>query len=274
MDDTTSNSAPPSAATTSSPQRESPSGPTHPPLPRLAPSFGWLLLFLLAFVLASVFYIVGYSAMLGFEYGMQGIADPDTAVIEARVQAHIEHPDGMTGLYLMQLLMLLPLILLAAHFPQQPWRQTLAFNPIRARDLRFWALIWFGYFVVQYLLTRLFDIDPGDFMRSLSGSRHFPITLVLIFCAPLLEELIFRGYLFKAWRHSRLGLSGTLLLTSLLFTSLHAAQYDWAVLTFIFSLSIILGLAREKTGSIWVPLVIHALNNLVAAITVIYLGWL
>ena len=42
----------------------------------------------------------------------------------------------------------------------------------------------------------------------------------------------------------------------------------------IFVLSLILGLAREKSGSIWVPLAIHAANNLVATVTIIYLGML
>jgi len=256
---------------------EPPVDSVHEPqesLPRPARSFGWMALFLLVFLLAVLFYVVGYGAVLGFEYAAQGIAQPNVQEIEVRIQEHLLTPSGMVGVYLMQCLMMIPLILVAAHFPRQSWRATLAVNQFHARDLGFWSLIWLVYMGVQYLLTQALEIDPGDFMRSLSGSRHLPAALVLVICAPLLEELIFRGYLFKAWRNTWLGLSGTLLLTSVLFTCLHLGQYNWTILAMIFSLSMILGLAREKSGSLWVPLIIHSLNNLVAAVTVIYMGWL
>ena len=135
-------------------------------------------------------------------------------------------------------------------------------------------LVWLAYLAITYVINLLAQVDPGDFMRSLNGSQHLGAALVLVIGAPLLEEVIFRGYLFKAWRHSRLGLSGTLLLTSALFTALHLSQYNWTYLSMIFALSLILGLAREKSGSIWVPLAIHAANNLVATVTIIYLGML
>lgn len=247
---------------------------TEESLPRVGRSFGWMTLFLLVFLLAVLFYVIGYSAVLGFEQAAQGVSEPNIAEIETRIQEHLLTPAGLVGIYLTQCLMLIPLVLVAAHFPQQSWQATLSFNRFRARDLGFWSLIWLVYMGVQYLLTQALNIDPGDFMRSLSGSRHLPAALVLIICAPLLEELIFRGYLFKAWRNTWLGLSGTLLLTSMLFTCLHLGQYGWTILAMLFSFSIILGLAREKSGSLWVPIIIHSLNNLVAGVTVIYMGWL
>jgi membrane protease YdiL (CAAX protease family) len=124
------------------------------------------------------------------------------------------------------------------------------------------------------LIGRLVEIDPGEFMHMLAGSRHLPVALVIVLVAPVLEELLFRGYLFKAWRHTRLGLSGTLVLTSALFALLHWGQYHWVQLAFVFVLALGLGLAREKSGSVLLPMILHALNNLVSAILVIYLGLL
>lgn len=262
------------------PSSELPHPDTPPPLqarerlPKLGPSFGWMALFLATFFLAALVYIIGYGVSLGIEFAAQGITEPDQQVIEARVQEHLQHPNGIVGVYLVQCLMLIPLVLIASHFPQQSWRETLAVRRFDKNILLFWLMVWLGYLVLGITLTRLFDIDPGDFMRSLSNSDHLPVALVLIFCAPLLEELVFRGYLFKAWRHTRLGLSGTLLLTSLFFTLLHGAQYNWVLLTLVFVLSMILGLAREKSGSLWVPLTIHAAHNCFAVITIIYFGWL
>lgn len=255
------------------PESQMPSSP-HEALPKVGRSFGWLAAFSLAFLLGVFVYLVGYGAVLGFEYAAQGIAAPNPEQLEARIQAHLLTLEGMVGVYLMQCLLIIPLVILAAHFPHQSWAETLAFKRFRARDLGFWALILLVFLGVQHVLSRALDIDPGEFMRSLSGSKHLPAAVILIVFAPLLEELIFRGYLFKAWRNTRLGLSGTLLLTSALFTVLHIGQYGWSILAMIFTLSIILGLAREKSGSLWVPIMLHAINNLVAAITVICFGWL
>lgn len=254
-----------------------PSNPIIQPkelLPNFGRSFGWMALFLAVFFLAIIFYLIGYGFVLGIEYAAQGITAADPQAMESEIQQHLFTPNGIVGVYLTQFFLLIPLVLFAAHFQQQPWRETLAFNRFAASALGFWLAVWLVFLAAEYLIGLVFEIDPGDFMRLLSGTKHLPVTLILIICAPLLEELIFRGYLFKAWRHSRLGLSGTLLLTSVLFTALHAGQYNWVILALIFTLSMILGLAREKSGSIWVPIVIHSANNLVAAITVVYLGLL
>lgn len=241
-------------------------------LPSFGRSLGWLVLFLVVFFAAVVVYLVGYSIALGIEYGVQGLATADPQVMEAQIEQHLIEPNGFVGIYLTQCLLLLPLVLLAANFRSQSWRTTLAVNFFEKRQLVVWLAVWLVFFAVQWLVNQIFNIDPGEFMRSLSNTKHLPLALVLVICAPLLEELVFRGYLFKAWRHTRLGLSGTLLLTSVLFTLLHAGQYHFTILVMIFVLSIILGLAREKSGSIWVPIAIHSANNLVAAITVIYFG--
>lgn len=255
-------------------QADESSGAVLEHLPRMGRSFGWLAAFFAVFALAAFLYVVGYGVVLGIEYAGQGNMAPDAKEVESQVMQHLIEPSGIVGVYLVQCLLLIPMILLAANFSTQSWRETLGFKRFEKRHAIFWLLVWMVYFAVEFVVSQVFSVDPGDFMRSLSNSKHLPAAFVLVICAPLLEELIFRGYLFKAWRNSRLGLSGTLLLTSVLFTALHAGQYNLTILAMIFSLSIILGLAREKSGSIWVPILIHATNNLVAAVTVIYFGWL
>lgn len=268
-DSTSANASEPPLAPQAS---ASPSAPQH--LPRVGPSFGWLMLFLVLFFASAVFYVVGYGAVLGYQSAVQGVALPEQSQIEVMIQKHLGEPDGLAGLYLLQCLILLPVIAAVAHFRTQHWSVTLGFKRFALQSLAVWMLVWLAYLAITYVINLLAQVDPGDFMRSLNGSQHLGAALVLVIGAPLLEELIFRGYLFKAWRHSRLGLSGTLLLTSVLFTALHLSQYNWTYLSMIFALSLILGLAREKSGSVWVPLAIHAANNLVATVTIIYLGML
>ena len=58
----------------------------------------------------------------------------------------------------------------------------------------------------------------------------------------------------------------------LLFTLLHAGQYPGILLGMLFAFSLLLGLARERSGSLYVPVALHALNNLIAWVLVVYLG--
>lgn len=108
---------------------------------------------------------------------------------------------------------------------------------------------------------------PDDSMVAMASSTEFPLLLFLGvgIGAPLVEEFIFRGALWRGWRASRMGLVGTLLLTSLLWAVLHV-QYPTVIMAYIFVLGLLLGWAREKTGNLWVPVSMHMLNNSLATV--------
>ena len=232
------------------------------------------MIFMVLFYAVAMLYLVLIGMALGGEYMLQGSAQEQQKALEEAVFAHYYSPAGIAGMYLLQFLLLFPVVILAANFPQQPWRKTLGFRRFNPLLLKPWLMVFAILLTLEYWITELLDIDVGEFIRIISGSKHFPLALVTIFLAPVLEEAIFRGYLFAAWRQTRLGLSGTLLLTSVLFAGLHAWQYDIVIIVLLFIGSIILGLARERTGTLWVPIILHGINNLVSVITVVYLGWL
>lgn len=242
------------------------------PLPTPAASICWLVVFFALFFIAAMIYIMGYGAILEFEYAAQGVSPPPQAEIEVAMQQHVFTLGGAAGIYILQFLLLIPILVFAAHFPGQPWTHTLGLRSFDGAALRYWLAILLAFLCIEYLLNQIIDIDPGEFIKVVSGSKHLLLSLVVVLLAPVLEELVFRGYLFQAWRNTRLGLSGTLLLTSAIFTSLHMGQYNAIILAMLFVLSIVLGLAREKTDSVWVPVILHSVNNLASVITIIYLG--
>jgi hypothetical protein len=82
------------------------------------------------------------------------------------------------------------------------------------------------------------------------------IAVLAIVVAPLVEETLFRGFLFPLLR-ARLGRAGGIALTSLLFALLHP-PVDWLA---ILVLGAALALAYEITGSLAAPIAAHALNN-------------
>ena len=82
----------------------------------------------------------------------------------------------------------------------------------------------------------------------------------LVVLAPVAEELIFRGFMFDKIR-ARSGFLMTMLLVSLLFGLAHFIGGGWVAVVVTFSLSLVMCLTREVSGSIYPAMIIHALNN-------------
>lgn len=103
------------------------------------------------------------------------------------------------------------------------------------------------------------DFRPWLAAPFLAGAMR---VIAVAMLGPAAEELIFRGWIFGALA-KRVGIPLTIALTALGWASLHYA-YPWQVIVVIAVDGILLGLARWKTRSVYVPIVMHALYNLYA----------
>ena len=94
-------------------------------------------------------------------------------------------------------------------------------------------------------------------------------TVVFVFAAviaPVFEEILFRG-LFQSMLRSVVGRAWlAVILTSVFFAMLH----PWMHWPALFALSMCLGYAYEKSGSLFRPIFIHMLFNAISIILVIY----
>jgi len=97
--------------------------------------------------------------------------------------------------------------------------------------------------------------------------------VALIVVAPVGEELLFRGFLFRGFvREPRDALPGILAI-SLIWSVLHI-QYDWFGASLVFGLGMLLGYVRLYSGSTTLVILLHALLNLESVLeTVVVLGW-
>jgi membrane protease YdiL (CAAX protease family) len=95
----------------------------------------------------------------------------------------------------------------------------------------------------------------------------------LIVVAPVGEELLFRGFLFRGFvREPRDALPGILAI-SLIWSLLHV-QHDWFGASLVFGLGVLLGYVRLYSGSTTLVILLHALLNLESVLeTVVVLGW-
>ena len=113
------------------------------------------------------------------------------------------------------------------------------------------------------------EVSP-DFMTDVFNSARSDDALwllVLAFCAaaPITEELFARGFLYRGLSESFLGVPGAILASSIVWTSLHL-QYDWFFFGEVFCIGLWLGYIRYRSGSTWLTIVLHALNNFAAVV--------
>jgi membrane protease YdiL (CAAX protease family) len=97
--------------------------------------------------------------------------------------------------------------------------------------------------------------------------------LVVAFCvvAPITEELLTRGFLYRGWSESALRPAGAIVLSSLVWTAMHL-QYDWFFFGEVFSIGLLFGYLRYRSGSIWLTVILHGLNNLAATLQTLWLA--
>jgi membrane protease YdiL (CAAX protease family) len=100
-----------------------------------------------------------------------------------------------------------------------------------------------------------------------AGSKPL-LWLTLLVGAPVGEELFFRGFLLAGFRTSRLGATGAVVLTSLLWAGIHT-QYDPPDMAMVFLTGMALGWVRLSLGSIVPCIALHALMNFLATLEVL-----
>jgi hypothetical protein len=98
-----------------------------------------------------------------------------------------------------------------------------------------------------------------------SAANPLLLWLAIVVFAPISEEVVFRGFLLTglltSWR-----VGTAVLLTAAIFTSLHLGQYAASDLAFLLLFGLALGVGRVRTGSLLVPIVMHATMNLAALV--------
>jgi membrane protease YdiL (CAAX protease family) len=134
--------------------------------------------------------------------------------------------------------------------------------------LRYWLLAYLAAGVLFAALGDAALANPNNqAVLELMDETAGPVAGLVIFIAPVVEELLFRGVVFGSLR----GRSRTLayILSILIFSLCHVWQYalsamDWTLLLYIVQYipaSYALAWVYEKTDSIWMPIFLHMLMN-------------
>jgi len=103
------------------------------------------------------------------------------------------------------------------------------------------------------------SIDPLLIVKGAGG-----LLILLIggcIAGPVMEEFIFRGFMFRGWSQSSLGPIGAIALTSAVWAMTHT-QYDWFGRSEIFVMGLALGHFRWRSNSTWLTVMVHSGINI------------
>lgn len=135
----------------------------------------------------------------------------------------------------------------------------------RWRNVVVVSALWLGAWLTGTILAA---IIAGRWITYASGG---PLVTAFVVFGPLGEELLFRGLLFERARHIWRDSAVPAVWISTIAFSLHhvalaSAPHGLAAAQILFTIPMgfVFALLRERTGSIWLGLVLHILTNLPA----------
>lgn len=152
---------------------------------------------------------------------------------------------------------------------EQPRMRTLAITP---KTMVLSVVIGFAMVFVSNLILALFNpltmmvgmdfyMEQLNLISQLISGTALPLAIVSVgIIGPIVEEVIFRGLIFYYFQ-KRYSVKTAIIIQAILFGVIHLnlAQASYAMIIGIF-----LGFAYVYTQSIWVPIIIHVVNNIVA----------
>jgi uncharacterized protein len=119
-----------------------------------------------------------------------------------------------------------------------------------------------------------YPLSPDFVLASVRTARDSGLIwlLVLGFCvgAPIAEEFIFRGFVFRGWSATFLGPTGAIVLSAVAFAVIHQ-QYAWFYIAGIAMVGLLFGYLRHRSGSTWLTVIAHGFYNLMAGLQALWI---
>jgi membrane protease YdiL (CAAX protease family) len=129
-------------------------------------------------------------------------------------------------------------------------------------------------FLGKLIWGQEFEMQQHQELELITAYSELPVRVLIIITAvaivPAFEEMLFRGLfqtMLRSFLDSRKGAWLSIIISSGLFTAAHYEPTHWPAL---FALSVCMGYAYEKSGSLFRPIFIHSLFNATSIIAALY----
>lgn len=221
-------------------------------------SFIWMLIFI-----------------FGIQFVLVGLADIALKLMQVSDEVallYFYQPIFIVLTSAISLLVSIPLIKAATYQSGKSFPfKFLAINAINLRTLAKVLLLGFVYVLLESIIADWLQISTPQFMLELQAQTQTAVDMALLvlgigFFVPLFEELVFRGVIYQRLVQSRAGVSGAVLITSLVFTAVHT-QYEFSVLALLSVSAFLLGYVRYKTDNLLYCIALHMQLNLLSIIS-------
>lgn len=122
-------------------------------------------------------------------------------------------------------------------------------------------------------LTFVLDrpIVPPFMADALDTAPLWLLALAVVVAAPITEEVLFRGFLYRGLAESRLGPGMAIGITAIAWACLHI-QYDLFGVAIIYLTGLYLGAVRYYSGSLTLTIFLHGVANTVATAEAVFLA--
>jgi uncharacterized protein len=118
-----------------------------------------------------------------------------------------------------------------------------------------------GYGVSWLLGQNIVTSFQRDIYRTANAAGWLPwLWLAVVVVAPIGEETLFRGFLFRGWHRSPRDAWPVIIVIALLWAFIHM-QYELYAITQVFVVGLLLGWFRWVTGSTILTMLLHGLIN-------------
>lgn len=166
-------------------------------------------------------------------------------------------------------------VLLAWLVISQGWKYS--FLPtfgMRSGGVRWWhyIVVLVGFFCCAAIVQSIMPEQENDLLRILRSSRTAALIIALVatFSAPFVEEVIYRGVLYSAFRKA-FGVPASFVLVTLLFALVHVPQYypSYSTILLLTLLSLTLTGLRVVSNNLLPCIILHTIFNGLQSILIV-----
>jgi membrane protease YdiL (CAAX protease family) len=238
-------------------------------------SWSWLhFAVFLSFIVVS-FFIVQISFMVYYATPLSHLSDKKDFERFA-----LSKPVFAVGsMVLLYALVLLFLYITLSVLPGLPFWRTLGWRritrPNGRRPRSPWIFFFAGCGLSLAVLVATYKMQPPEDV-PIEELFHYKNTAILfmamaVLVAPLVEETVFRGYLYPLFAKS-FGVANSVIITGVLFGLMHGAQlgWTWSLVFVLITVGVIFTFVRARTGSVFASFLLHlGYNSVIALITIL-----
>lgn len=156
----------------------------------------------------------------------------------------------------------------------QHWNRKALYMPFIGAAVMIWGTFFIGI-IIDLLSGQSESVNQALLMEQFQANR-LPIMVQAMIFAPIVEEIIFRGVLYRHFKKAGRYLI-PLIVSTLLFASMHSLvailEGQWSDLWYIplyAYMSLVLTYTYESTQNIYSSILLHFINNAIAIFAMLY----